>query len=60
MDEKTFFLKVHATWDALATGAELLNIRKRIKMPKVGRQIQVLQGVMVSLGFTIQQQHQVI
>ena len=35
VDEKSNFVLLHATWDALGTGAELLNMRKRIKMPKV-------------------------
>lgn len=35
IDQKSYFVLLHATWEALGRGAELLNIRKRIKMPKV-------------------------
>ena len=37
IDKKSSYVKVHATWEALTTGAELMSMRKRIIMPKVIR-----------------------
>ncbi len=34
-DGKTFYVKCSITWEALTTGAELLFMEKKIKMPKV-------------------------
>ena len=34
-DEKSCFVLLHLTWEALGRGAELLNLRKRIKVPTV-------------------------
>ena len=36
-DGQTYFLKLHAPWNTLISGAQLLNLRKRIKLRRVSQ-----------------------
>ena len=44
VDNKSYFVLLHISWEALGRGAELLNMRKRIKMPKVRTHIHLIRN----------------